>query len=197
MRLPILTQPTVYHVGSKPGTPGSSRPGRSHFEGDALSVSTHPEAWERIARPLPGRTWELRGPGRFLDYHAFSDQQLSSLLQSRRDLVRPKTHYFAFMGEDEDGAVWEGPFTKKEEASAEVDRAEDVVPSVLWLPTPKLLSFSGVAIRGEDATADALLVIAGEQGLDGVWWEDELDPWAGSAPRGGLLRSRLSQWSIR
>ena len=192
---PIIIQEEVFHVGQRPGTKGSTEKGRSSFEGNALSVSTHPDAWRRIARPLPGALWRLEGPGRFIDYHAFSDQQLSSLLQSRRDLVRPKTHYFALVGEDEDGAVWEGPFTKREEASAEVDRAEDVVPSVLWLPTPKLLSSSG-AIRGEDATTDALLVIAGEQGLDGVWWDDDLDIYAGSAPRGGLLRSRLREWDI-
>jgi hypothetical protein len=189
---PIIIQEEVFHVGERPGTKGSTEKGRSSFEGNALSVSTHPDAWRRIARPLPGALWRLEGPGRFIDYHAFSEAGLVKVLRSRPDLVTPRKAWFVSSYDEGDEEYLAGPYSTRREAMEEAFDEEDLSQGIEWKPTAKLRSLS----PGKDGATEALLVIAGEQGLDGVWWDDDLDPYAGSAPRGGLLRSRLREWDI-
>ena len=190
--LPVILQPEVFHIGKRPGTKGSTKRGRASFEGNALSVSTHPDAWRRIASPLPGALWRLEGPGRFIDYHALSEKGLAKILRSRPDLVTPRKAWFVFTyGEDdEEGLI--GPYSTRKEAMEEAYDEEDLRQGIEWKPTSKLRSLS----PGKDGETAALLVIAAEHDLDGVWWDDDLEIYAGSAPRGGLLRSRLKKWDI-
>lgn len=73
-----------------------------------------------------------------------------------------------------------------------------VTRKTVTLPTPLLETRTGLR-RPDDAT-DALLIAwahaqtFGEQPLDGVWWDEHLDPAAYSAPRGLIFRDRLGDW---
>ena len=46
------------------------------------------------------------------------------------------------------------------------------------------------------AATAALLEIANDAGLDGVWWNETLDPYGLSAPRGAIHRAKLNRWTV-
>ena len=54
------------------------------------------------------------------------------------------------------------------------------------------------ALLGDREVLDALLPLWCEArtGLDGVWWDDDLDPMRLSAPRGCIPADRVSEWAF-
>lgn len=71
-RFPAISFTTLWHLGTldpqEKGCHGESQ------EGHGLSVSTEPDAWERIAKLGGSPLWELEREGnRFLDVHAMDD----------------------------------------------------------------------------------------------------------------------------
>jgi hypothetical protein len=216
-RLPIAHHPVVYHVGTRPGRPGPRRRGRSAFEGHTLSVTTEDaiDDWRRIARPLQGATWELHGPGRFLDYLALSAGTREVLLRGRPDLV---THAPAFWvghwdyqerdfcgdqcgtwGEAVEAAADHGVDPVVTEVPDDEDDIEEwpggIVVMSLWEPTAKLRQIAGKhGLDVDEGETSALVEIARDAGLDGIWWDNDFGEW--SAPRGGLIHERLPMWRV-
>lgn len=64
--------------------------------------------------------------------------------------------------------------------------------------TPKLASLIQWDSPEPIMTMDALLLAYAEQmDVDGVWWNDNLDPDMLSAPRAGILPSKLKNWQVQ
>lgn len=200
---PLVSMDTVTHIGTlnagDKGIRGDS------YEGTGLSFSIHPEEWEQIAR-LGGQPWwetDLSGEP-LLDGHAFLDQHAEALAawgEAEGWLARGQMFEARWFDDELEQEVALRVPTR-EEALAEVeDRVDDPETAVTlvdpcWLATPKLDVAMGRTPREQpegDAQVlqDVATVWARAQGLTGVWWEDELDEWAYSAPRGVVFEDHV------
>ena len=204
MNLPTLQKKKVWHVGS----PKSARTrASSSQEGTLLSVSEHPQAWTRIAR-LGGReTWELvrtdRTPGVFVNMHAIPEATKNALIAAS-GLVAPVRVYIArWTAGDEygDDETYEMTFTTRAAAEREIEDFEDaeIREQTGWKATPELnrlwkANFSGRLAASFVGEFALLTVLERMNRYDGAWWNDVLDPYALSAPRGGIFQKRLNEW---
>jgi hypothetical protein len=193
------------HVGNYPGPRPSGT--RSSMEGEALSVSIHPDAWRQIAH-VRGPTVVLERcdgrPGRFVDGRAALSSAIAwgfsaGLLQEmpawevswldedtgdeRFVLVNDRKTAKSWRSEQED-AVIERTTVAVEAGAFQVDLVAAFGTShELRHPCclPELIN-RYVATTDPDA--------------DGVWYDDQLEPDGLSAPRGGILPHRLVAWRV-
>jgi hypothetical protein len=202
--LPLRRLNRVFHVGTLDPTHKGVR-GASQ-EGNGLSISLHPEEWTQIAKLGGGDTFKLsRKPGLFLDFHKLSKARREQLtqwgltqgwceMQPRWKLVwvDSETEEPVHMLLDtEVSARSEQEFRQEEDESASV---EPVQVPVLTPTALERLGFKVDALSTLDMLATFYVEDCTE--FDGVWWNDMLDPYALSAPRGVIVRSRLPQWTI-
>jgi hypothetical protein len=181
-------------------------------EGTLLSVSEHPRAWTQIARLGGASTAMLvrkdRKDGVFVDRLALTAQAERKILAGSGLVTKTKVYVLSVETSDESGdVVYETVFASREDAEAEADpdALEDGYARIFeragWAATPELLRrweaiFSGwldTSFVGEFALMEAIETLGV---YDGMWWNEVLDPWAFSAPRGGIFQSRLSEWKI-
>lgn len=202
--LPLVLIQEVFHVGSfdasDKGEQGAS------LEGNGLSISLHPEEWTAIAR-LGGRpTWKMTagaGHGRFLDAHALSSEQNLFIAQwgLEHGWVNEVERWKASWIEDEGGS--DGPsrswslYHSPVEAASETEDLEDVeIKSVVvHVSSSKMRERCGFDPGDMNAVDILRTFYAEDHALDGVWWNDTLDRWALSAPRGVINRTSLDSWS--
>lgn len=195
----------LYHIGLMTGLQEGRRQRRSTSsqEGHCLSVSECPDAWRQIAKIGGYPLWELAKPGNaFLHAHALkkAERKLIEAWALQQGFVQAGTLFQAW-STDEEGEPIFGLYLTREEAVDELgedaDEASDIkeVPAVL--PTEALsaycqqkVDFLGVEDMIQLCYADKVL------GLDGVFWNDRLDPYAYSAPRAGILPHKLAEWSV-
>lgn len=202
--LPLIFRDEVFHVGSfdvsDKGEQGAS------LEGNGLSVSLHPDEWTAIAR-LGGRpTWKLTagaGHGQFLDARALDSDQTAMIVSWGVDqnLVSTVERWKGSWVDDEGGSeapqrVW-SLYRSKDEAILETEELEDakVEAVMVHAPTVKMCERCGFNPGDMNAVDILKTFFAEDYGLDGVWWEDTLDRWALSAPRGVINRTSLEAWS--
>ena len=110
--------------------------------------------------------------------------------------------------DEADERVW-FEFTSEREARHELGAGGEDDSRILssrpgLVGTPKLFDLTGIdtdPVLAKDALviAHARLCIgprtaANPKGLDGVWWNDDLDPWKYSAPRGLIFDESLPLW---
>jgi hypothetical protein len=106
---------------------------------------------------------------------------------------------------DEDGEVWYTVHETKAEAVREIEDEEDplpVVPARTWVATPALHRrwAKDFTVKldpiGDFAAQMAMLYVTEDTQLDvdGAWWNEDLDVYKLSAPRGVIFRSRLGAW---
>ena len=190
--IPELSFQNLYHVGDL--NPDSKK-GWS-LEGSGMSVSRHPVEWSRIAR-LSGDIHEFNVPeNRFLDYHSLTDDQKSALDQwgLEKGYIEPVTLYRVTRWDAEADSEMTMTFEGLDEAMEETDedgfdpepfdgfRATDEYPDKFVDP----LDYQQVLA--------AIWVSETAPELDGVWWEDNLDVLAYSAPRGVLSMNKIAEW---
>jgi len=197
--LPTRTFKELYHIGTL--DPKQKKKG-SH-EGAGLSVTTHPDEWARIT-PLSGDLWVLKKSGnKFIDFHELTDAQEEMLKEwgVRQGYITRATLYRLTQYDSEADSEYYTDFEREEDARAELWDDEDDSP-ISQVPgiraTPK---FSAATNSREDETTmlvlDRLSTLFAEQnGYDGVWWEDELDVLAYSAPRGVIVPSQVKTWKF-
>ncbi len=196
---PILNLECVYHIGeldpSKKGVRGPS------YEGNGLSVSTNPEAWEEIAE-LGGLPWwrlECSGAS-FLDFHALSPDQKATIAAwgEAHGLVHSTTLWKVEYHDDEMETTMVKRFETGVEAREEAEYLEVDPPTSEegFRCTEMLLERMGWSNALADALDGAAMAYAEDVlGVDGVWWQDDLAPELLSAPRGVIFRERLQLWS--
>lgn len=211
MKASIKKFKRIYHVGALSTQPAPRS--RSSHEGPCLSVSKVPEAWRRIARLGNDPLWLLDKPdGQFLHIHKLTKAQKSEIiawgyangyateglgwvteLSSMDDNGDSETQ-FALDATEEDAIRMHGNVGEGEEGDDEVlKRYTRAMP----FATEKLKEYAE-----QDVSLlmvfDMLALAYAEQVLDidGLFWNERLDVYGYSAPRAGILRSKLSSWTI-
>lgn len=192
--VPVTSLQGLTHVGD---LNLESKKGWS-YEGNGLSVSLHPEVWQRIAR-LSGRVWEFPSKdNKFLDYHRLTDSQKDSLISwglAKGYISRSKTFTVSWW-DDEMGDELTTEFVNRGEAEEEASALEaDIVEIDSYLATD---SFPDPTVRpgtpGHEQVLAAVWANEVATDLDGVWWDDSLDEGRYSAPRGVLSVSKVTSW---
>lgn len=217
--VPLLELPEVYHLGSLDPAKRGERFTDS-LEGPCLSVSLCPHAWQQIAKLGGVPLHRLSRPGGlFLDVlELLRDAKLKgAVLQWAvdEDLVETHTLYRAWSFDDELDGWRYMLFPSESEAFEEFDCGCDspaelegpnggpgIEPVQVPCVTPMLAKRMELRYNpAEDGTDYAVLAWAqdklpellGHQ-LDGVWWSEDYDPLAYSAPRGGIFPERVRAW---
>lgn len=204
--LPTTEFPMLWHVGEL--DPGLKR--RGSLEGSCLSVSRHPGAWREISDGLvSGRCWSMAGCGvRMLDAIALDDHHRASIIRwgISKGLCVPATMWRTSRYDDELDDVMTMTLLDRNDAICELDLDEEdpeyerrIRESVEEIhehrSTPLLCESThhDGEVLGDRSVLDMLmpLWVESETDLQGVWWRERLDPMAYSAPRGGLIPSRI------
>lgn len=208
-RLPLVHKRVVWHLGSR--QPKDKKPSTSH-EGFALSVSEYPEEWSYIAKIGLREVWKLtsRRIANFLDVHALTKDQKTKFtaLATEAGLLKRERRWKVTGVDPDTGRKFWSYSSSEEEANAEADMIEDetgsrgVVQAVLLsVPTDSLMNLwserydGGLPEMLGKTVAWQVVVERDYPTVDGFWWNDELDPYSLSAPRGGIFYSRLGNWT--
>ena len=207
--LPVLHKERVWHVGN---LKRARRKAPDSQEGTLLSVSEYPRAWTRIAQLGGSPTFMLvRKDGKegvFVNRHALTASMERKILAGSGLVTKTKVYILRenTFDDNDDPTVYQSVHATREEAERNVLDPEafelgeaTVTERAGWAATPELNRrweevFSS-PLRTSFAGEFALMETIEALGLyDGMWWNEVLDPWALSAPRGGIFQSRLSEW---
>lgn len=193
----VIRKDSVYHVGFMDILQKS---GDSN-EGSGLSVSNCPDAWRCIAGCLGPCYLLSKKRSQFLDFYKLSRNDEASIYVwgtdngycAETDLFRvsyydeeyDNEYYLLF--EDEAKAASEA-----EERDTEYSREQG------YIGTQKLRDEAICPHLAPAATLEILTTVYADKvlGLDGVWWNEELDVYRLSAPRGVIFNSRLPEWTV-
>lgn len=199
---PIIEFDALWHVGTF--NPAHKRKGS--LEGAGLSISRHPDEWTHIAKLGGNPVWELRKPGHALlnalQISAKGKQIILAWALSQ-GLIEACTLWEWSRYDDELDTTLTGTYTNEAEAFAdasfdgETDGTIREVSGHRALPRLLEKTLQSAAVEGTSFIFDLLLPVYAEEvlGIDGVWWDEELDPCCYSAPRGVISLSALPTWS--
>lgn len=196
----IITLNNLYHVG----TLDASKKGTSSFEGAGLSVSTEPDAWIKIGKGhISGDTYKaIKTNNRFLNASSLTKSDLNKISEwaiEEKLVTRTRTIRVTYFDDELDSNVYQ-EFNSTEDAEKEFEDLSDyeVTTNDKGLgPTNKLKSLTKNShITSTDVLDYTLPLYAENKGLDGVWWNDELDVSRYSAPRGVIVPSKISSWKF-
>ena len=205
-KIPVRKLARVFHVGTL-NAQHKGRGGPSH-EGNGLSVSLHPNEWSDIAR-LGGETFTLtRSGGAFLDFRKLSESQLAELEAWGAQngwLTKVTLWRFDYIDSETEDERYMFCNTLAEAEGEAEDRTEngyddeghkltEVTIPALSDKARERIGFKQDDIFALDMAAAFLVEDCTE--LDGVWWNDRLDPGFLSAPRGVIVLSRLPSWTV-
>lgn len=202
----IVNHPAVAHVG----TMDPSLKNAGSQEGSGLSVSIHPVAWARIHR-IGDEGFILEGPGRFLDALKLSTKERAAVWDwaGEQGLVEDAVIWTVSYEDDEIEDVVVMEFASEEDALEEADELLDAVvdshaSTVATRRLAELCDQNPERIGPDQLPSsfqfDLILSLWAErhvEGIDGIWWNERLDPDAYSAPRGLIFASRLKEWTAR
>lgn len=198
---PLFPLQHVVHIG----TLDAAHKGWDSYEGDGLSVSVHPDAWEAIARLGGQPRWGADVSSlRFLDGHRFVRGRAHALEEwgAQHGWIEPATlHEVSWVDaetEDRTFALFLDADDAQEEVAMHEDQDEPCSVRQLkgFVPTPAFCT----ALRQRPHHAlqpcvslhdDLATIWAQQHGLEGVWWADRLDEAALSAPRGVVFPAHV------
>lgn len=187
--MPTISFKKLYHVGEM----DINQKQLGSHEGDGLSVSTNPEAWEEInSGHTSGKWWALTKAGnKFLNFWKLSKLQRKEISDwgVQQGLATYTSVFRAYDG----GTYFE--FDNREEAEKESDRVREIK----GVPVGTSTLFSRMKQHKAETmmTLDFLVVCYAEDVLhcDGVWWADKLDVYNYSAPRGTIFNAMVPSWT--
>ena len=213
---PKFSVPEVFHIGTMDPSHKYATHNSTSLEGAGLSVSLHPDEWRQIAKLGGNPTWSLRmasvGDAEFLDVHRLSDQHWVAVMDwACRHGFATKTQVIQvgwYDSEIDDICAFTYPASdpvKVAEAKAEYDALkefdDDATYEVMdgFEATQALNERIGFAVEPSLVRDMALTlyvesVLATSDGIQGLWWSDELDVNAYSAPRGVISPDALDLW---
>lgn len=191
----------IFHVG----TLDISQKSNQSLEWNGLSVSNCPNTWKRICG-CAGQTWQLipNSSDSFLLYHDLDKDDLSEIKQWAinagyftnaieyrvyyYDDELEEERYFSFAQNEEQQAREEYEWRTEEDSNA---TRFEIIEDGLF-PTDKLMQRSLVNVDVSMYLDIAVQLYAEEVlEINGIWWEDEFNPYALSAPRGVIFNSHL------
>jgi len=192
---PLATLGTVTHIGTldlaDKGNQGPS------YEGDGVSFSIHPDAWESIAR-LGGQPWWTADVSelKLIDGHALVEQHARALANWGVDegWITSVSEFVVRWWDDESDETMEMVLPTRAAANTEAEDMEDatVLERKGWAPTAKLVermrhSPRDVGRPKAKVIDDVATAWARQHGFAGVWWADDFAPSRLSAPRGVIF----------
>lgn len=198
--LPVKTLKGLFHVG----TLDASKK-RDGFEGAGLSVSTHPDAWKRIAKGhVTGDTYSAtKEDNRFLDAHSLTKEHKTEITQwaiKNGYLEQQETVtvcYYDDEMEDNLCQTFDSMADAEYEYDDELQYMDVTVDKGGIVPTEKLKKETRQTRMSATGVLEFVLpIFAEQQGLDGVWWQDTLDVNRYSAPRGVIVPSKIKSWKF-
>jgi len=197
---------TVYHVGDLERP--RDKPIDS-YEGDALSVTTEPyiETWTYIAK-LSGALHRLRKQGaRWFHVYDEGNEQIAIDWSIREGYLSVVPKWRVYWNDEDD--VRYAEYIRYEDAKEEADWHQDEedfielreVSSYALGPRGQFyvtVRLGGDPTRYAEAFPEhfAPLWYAEAHDYDGVWWDEEENLGALSAPRGAIFQSVLPTWEI-
>lgn len=192
--VPTLEFSELSHVGS---LDPACKKSFSH-EGQGLSVSAHPDVWRSIARLGDAPIWRSARPVQLLDWHSVSPEQRAEIEGYALDsgwVERIRGFRVSYWDDEMDDTMSFVTTDEEERSDHADDEGFSAEPVDVLLFTD---AFPDSTVRaGTVAYADLLAtawVDLERPGLDGVWWEDELDEYRYSAPRGVIVPGRVDRW---
>lgn len=188
----------LFHVG----TMDITKKTKFSHEWNGLSISNCPDSWCRITEGFThGDLFKLsKSDMKLLDYYAMTDEE-NAVISSwaiAQGYVEEGVLYKS-LTYDEDGSEYYSLYSSYESALEESDYDEDRVQKILGLlPTKKLLDLSMVKVELLDIPS-IITALYAEQVLDydGIYWDEELDEAAYSAPRGVIFNSKLPSFEVQ
>ena len=218
MKVPILTTSEVFHYGTM--NPAQQPASHGSLEGHCLSVSHCPEAWCEIARLGGSMLFSLQKPdARFVDVLKVSRSKILrrhiEVWAIDNGLAEFATLYRAWVQDEESNwgymlttsaekalaeCAWDDEDATQEEVEGPDGPGTAVEPVTVLIGTAKLTQrVRHYNLADHDAFDYALLCWIEDclPDVDGAWWLETYDPIAYSAPRGGILPSRLAQWTVQ
>lgn len=180
------------------------------YEGSGLSVSNCPDAWKKINKGnTVGKTHYLFNEnGLMLDYHRTVENPhfFEKVKQwgLKHGYIEKTILYNIYMYDDCDERICETYLSQEEAESCMVDydieETDYEIDKDGYIGTEKLIkeSFSNSKIL--TYPKQLLIAIYTEKELthlDGIWWEDDLDIYGYSAPRGVIFNEKLKDWLIK
>ena len=203
---PVIAQEKVFHVGvMDPAMKGKTHNSTS-LEGNGLSVSRHPEEWRSIARLGDAPAWQLTRDGDclFLDAHRVTPEQHVAIARwgAGLGMVQEATVFEAQWVEDGDSYSMTSlseEYIQQECEELGPEHQLKIRQFAGWVATP--LMDETIGFRVDLAMVEDLLMtlyaeraLYRSHGIQGVWWEDRLDPFSLSAPRGVIHVAALRYW---
>jgi len=196
--VPTINLKNLYHVG----TLDASKKSDNSYEGSGLSVSTHPDAWRKIARgKVGGDTYMAIKPNNiFINAHKITKLVEREIAQwaIENGLLESTDIYRVSHFDDELDSELYSDYDSLEDAQHEAGEEYDIKKiSGGFKPTAKLKELTKNPHMTSTGVLDYVLPLYAESlGYDGVWWQDRLNVNSYSAPRGVILPSMLSTWKF-
>lgn len=202
----------LYHVG----TMDIANKSQFSLEGNGLSVSICPKAWMKIARISSSIIWSLYKKNmKMLDYYSLTenDFKIATNWGIEQGYLEECITYKSIKFDDEmdcelemihstfedacEEACFEEEYTSYEEylefKEYEYSRVEKITG---YNPTKKLKIISMVNVDISNSEEINLLIFLEKNtDLDGVYWDEELDEYKYSAPRGVIFNSKVNTFS--
>lgn len=194
-KLKMFVSEETYHIGDL--NPLSKK--KVSFEGNGLSISEDPDAWQQIAR-LDGKIWKINTKVKLLDFHSLTSEQKQEIYDFglKMGWVKQQTVYSVIRFDDEWNQEIDMRFTDLDEAEIEAENYEvDVIELNDWVATS---SFPDATVKEGDNGSELLdklsvaWVSRTQPQLDGVWWNDIYDISRLSAPRGVLCLNKVKSF---
>lgn len=196
---PTRTYAEVTHIGMF----DAAERNNWSLEGDGLSVSVNPDEWRSIAKLGGKPEWTItRSDGKplqFLDAHKLTKKQRNQIEDwaVESGIAENVTAYVYTYYDDEFEEEMSMTFESRKEAEdqagfdwmSEEEQSDANIEEVDVLRLTEKYRQRGSEIDDTDLIVS---VWADQQTeLDGVWWDDTLDPSRMSAPRGVIFTSHL------
>lgn len=203
----------LYHVGELDITKKSN----FSYEGNGLSVSICPSAWESIARISSSTVWKITKRGKkLLDYYETTEDIHNDIVEwgiengyleeifgkyayryYSDELDRYLCESYDSFKEIVDAHLVEGFYNSYDEyLNSEEGDDEVIFPVRAFLPTEKLQNESLILVTESNCVdQNFLLYVEKYTDYDGVYWDDRLDILSLSAPRGVIFNSRLDSFN--
>lgn len=193
-RLPTAELEGLVHIGT---LDASHKKGWS-FEGACLSVSQWPDEWEGIAQLGGSPWWQCSRPGhRFVDALALAEEDRQAVEEwgVAGGLCEREAAWEVSWYDEELEEEMRSVFLSRDAALQEARDEEHGKPRKVKVlaPTEALRKRMGTSVDA-GCFDEVLICFAEDHGYDGVFWDEILDPQRLSAPRAGIVPSKVKEW---
>lgn len=203
MRIPVLKFDTLWHIGEL--DPNQKFNKGSSLEGNLFSMSRCPAAWRRIVKlgGLPlyqgDLGYTLLDLGVLLYPRTQAARQLRAQMlewAKKEHLLTPRAVLKGYYEDCELEETVYRVFSIEDLEEAQSEQYEKVVQDTILTATDKLRAIHNLTAHDHvlKETVDFAMIewarAHAKDQIDGVYWDEQLEPLAYSAPRAGLFEAR-------